>query len=62
MIVISDLSDSVNIYDDLCADSLDVMELMMEIEDHFYLSITDEEASGWETIKDIITTVERGIK
>jgi acyl carrier protein len=36
--------------DDLCADSLDCVELLMEFEDEFEVSITDEEAEKISTV------------
>ena len=39
---------------DLGADSLDVVELMMEIEDAFKLSITDEDAEKIRTVGDAV--------
>ena len=43
---------------DLGADSLDTVELMMDIEDEFDLSIPEEEAQKIETIGDAIKYVE----
>ena len=43
---------------DLGADSLDIVELMMDIEDEFDLSIPEEEAQKIETIGDAVKYVE----
>jgi len=40
--------------DDLGADSLDLVELIMAMEDHFGLEIADEELAQISTIKDVI--------
>ena len=40
--------------DDLEADSLDVVELMMALEDEFKIEISDEEAGKISTIGDIV--------
>jgi acyl carrier protein len=40
--------------DDLGADSLDLVELIMEMEENFELQITDEELEKIRTIKDVI--------
>jgi len=40
--------------DDLSADSLDLVELIMILEDEFDFSIPDEEAEKFTTVKDII--------
>lgn len=39
---------------DLKADSLDIVELVMNLEDHFNLQIPDEEAEKLVTVKDVI--------
>ena len=43
---------------DLGADSLDTVELIMEFEKEFNLSIPDEEAEKIETVGDAITYIE----
>lgn len=40
--------------DDLDADSLDVVELVMELEDEFDLEIADEEAEKINTVGDVV--------
>ena len=44
---------------DLGADSLDIVEMVMEIEDAFDLSIPDEEAEKIQTVGDAITYIEQ---
>ena len=44
--------------EDLGADSLDVVELLMEIEETFGVSVPDEDIPGLKTVKDIIEYVE----
>jgi acyl carrier protein len=43
-----------NVVDDLGADSLDVVELVMALEEAFDLEIPDEEAERIRTVKDIL--------
>jgi acyl carrier protein len=43
---------------DLGADSLDLVELLMEIEDHFGIKISDETAEKIITIKDIVDYID----
>lgn len=43
---------------DLSADSLDLVELVMELEDEFGLSIPDEEAEKIQTIQDAVKYIE----
>ncbi len=52
------VTDSASFIDDLGADSLDTVELMMDIEDEFDLSIPEEEAQKIITIGDAIKYVE----
>ncbi|TSB46376.1 acyl carrier protein [Alkalicoccobacillus porphyridii] len=44
--------------DDLGADSLDVVELVMELEDEFDIEISDEEAEKIATVGDVITYID----
>lgn len=48
-----------NIIDDLGADSLDNIELIMECEDTFGITITEEEAETVDTVEDLIKLVYR---
>lgn len=46
---------------DLKPDSLDVVEVLMEIEDHFQIAITDDEVMGLgedTTLRDLLALVE----
>ena len=52
-----DITPEQKIIDDLKADSLDVVELVMNLEDHFKLQIPDEEAEKLITVKDVIQYV-----
>lgn len=44
--------------EDLGADSLDAVELIMAIEEEFDIEIPDEVAGGMKTVQDIITYIE----
>ena len=44
---------------DLGADSLDTVELMMELEEAFGVSIEDEEAEKIQTVKDAVEYLEK---
>ena len=48
-----------NLIDDLGADSLDVVELIMNIEDEFGVSISDEEAANLVTVQRIVDFLEK---
>ena len=45
--------------EDLGADSLDTVELVMAIEEEFQVEIDDETAEGWSTVGDVIEYLER---
>ena len=47
---------------DLKADSLDIVELVMNLEDHFNLQIPDEEAEKLVTVKDAIDYISSHIE
>lgn len=48
-----------NLVDDLGADSLDVVELIMSLEDIFGISISDEDASQLFTVRRIVEYLEK---
>ncbi|MCT9852414.1 acyl carrier protein [Priestia megaterium] len=43
-----------NFKEDLGADSLDIVELIMELEDQFELEIPDEEAENFSTVGEVV--------
>ena len=47
-----------NIKDDLGADSLDSIELLMAVEETFNISISDDEGEKVVTVKDLVTLIE----
>lgn len=48
--------------EDLGADSLDVVELVMELENKFNIEIPDEEAEKISTVKDVVDYIEKNKK
>lgn len=51
-----------SLVDDLGADSLDMVELIMAFEDEFDIIIPDEEAEKTSTVKELIVYLEKKIK
>lgn len=47
-----------NIAEDLGADSLDVVDLIMSIEDEFDIEVPDEEIEGIKTVGDVVNYIE----
>ena len=48
-----------NIVDDLGADSLDCVEVIMTLEEIFGIAITDQEAEDIKTVEDLVNKVEK---
>jgi len=45
-----DITEAASFQEDLDADSLDLVELIMELEDQFGVKISDEDAAGIQTV------------
>lgn len=51
-----------NFESDLGGDSLDLVEVLMEVEHEFRISVTDEEADHVNTVADIFDLVEKHVR
>ncbi len=58
---INTLEPDTNIIEDLSADSLDIVEMLMTIEQKFGITVSDEEAMTLKTIKDVADFIEKKI-
>ena len=58
----SELTDSASFTNDLGADSLDTVELIMEFEKEFNVSIPDEDAEKISTVGDAIVYLKDNVK
>ena len=47
-----------NVIEDLGADSLDVVEMLMVLEDEFNITVTDEESLKLKTVGDIVKLID----
>ncbi len=54
----AEITDNANFKKDLGADSIDLVELIMEFEREFGISIPDEQAEGIQTVADAINFLE----
>ena len=59
---VEDISMETSIMDDLDADSLDAVEVMMALEDEFNIEIPDEDAEEFKNIGDIVRYIESKIQ
>lgn len=57
-ISIDKINENSRIIEDLGADSLDTVELLMAFEDEFGISISDEEATRLKTVSEIVELIE----
>jgi len=54
----SEVTPEASFKDDLGADSLDIVELVMELEDEFDMEISDEDAEKITTVGEVISYIE----
>ena len=59
MIKFDEIGEDLDIQEDLGADSLDVVEMLMAIEENFGLTIPDEDIFEIKTVRDLIDYIER---
>ena len=52
------ITENTDVVNDLGADSLDVVEMMMSVEDEFGLMIEDEEIAEMRTVGDVVNYIE----
>ncbi len=57
-----DIADDANVVDDLGADSLDVVEMLMTLEDEFGLSIPDDQVDAIKTVPAIVKLIDSNKK
>ncbi len=55
---VEEITEDKDVVKDLGADSLDVVELLMNLEDEFGISVPEEEAVKIKTVADVIKVIE----
>ena len=55
----STIDENTNVIEDLGADSLEIVDMLMAIEENFGISVPDEEALTLKTVKDVAEFIER---
>jgi len=55
------ITPATNISDDLGADSLDVVDMLMSLEDEFDVEIPDEEVEKIKTVGELVTYIEENM-
>ncbi len=55
------ITEETNIVEDLGADSLDIVELMMSVEEEFQITISDSDAHLFKTIGDVVNYIEANV-
>ena len=55
----STIDENTNIVEDLGADSLEVVDMLMAIEENFGIIVSDEEALTLKTVRDVADFIER---
>ena len=55
---VENCTETARLDEDLGADSLDVVELLMELEDEFELAIADEQAEQFRTVGDVVAYIQ----
>ncbi len=56
---VEEITEDKEIVKDLGADSLDIVEMLMALEDEFGVTVSDEDAIKIKTVGDIVNTIEK---
>ncbi|MBO4860041.1 MAG: acyl carrier protein [Clostridia bacterium] len=55
---VDSIEDDSNLVNDLGADSIDLVEMLMEIESALDITVSDEEAAELKTVRDVVDFIE----
>ena len=56
------ITEKSRVIEDLGADSLDVVEMLMVLEDEFNVTVSDEESLKLKTVGDIVALIDKKVK
>lgn len=56
------VSQTLSLKDDLQADSVDLMEFILTVEDEFGIEILDEDIDGLKNVSDVVACVQKNLK
>jgi acyl carrier protein len=56
------VTEGASFIEDLGADSLDTVELVMALEEHFDIEIPDEDAEKIKTVRDAVAYIDKNVK
>lgn len=56
-----DVAPAADLREDLGADSLDIVEIVMELEEQFSIGINDDDVMDFKTVKDVIDYIVREV-
>ena len=56
---VEEITEDKEVVKDLGADSLDVVEMLMTIEEEFSVTVSEEDAVGIKTVGDIVNAIEK---
>jgi len=61
MTSLEEVKEEANLVEDLAADSLDIVEIVMKFEEEFAINIPDEEVEKIRTVRDVIGYLEEKV-
>jgi len=54
---IVDIEPKSKLYDNLNIDSLDIIDVVLELEEYYVIAIEDSDADKWKTVQDVINFI-----
>lgn len=59
---VADVTLEKNISNDLGADSLDALEVIIDLENHYNIEIPDEQVEAFDTVQDVVDYITANVK